>query len=101
VPQGRAGQRGDGHGRGPLGIPVKAAGDAGLVMVLQEAHQPGLVAQVRAQVVPDGGRVLADDPVMEPLVVAEVEAMLLKLPLLVPVGFGDHHGVRVPGAQLG
>ena len=100
VPQGRAGQRGDGHGRGPLGIPVKAAGDAGLVMALQEAHQPGLVAQVRAQVVPDGGRVLADDPVIEPLVVAEVEAVLLKLPLPIPVGFGDHHRLRVPGAQL-
>jgi hypothetical protein len=37
VPQGRTRQRGDGHGRGPFGIGRKAAGDAGLVMVLQEA----------------------------------------------------------------
>ena len=99
-PVNMAGQRGDGHGRGPFGVGRKAAGDAGLVMVLQETHQPGLVAQVRAQVVPDGGGVLAQDPVIEPLVVAEVEALLLKLPLHVPVGLGDHHRLRMPGAQL-
>ena len=41
----------EGHRRGPLGIPVKAAGDAGLVMVLQETSGAGSVRppQVRAR----------------------------------------------------
>ena len=44
-----------------------------------------------------GRRVAAEDAVVEPLVVAEAEALLLERPLHVPVGLGDEHGVRVPG----
>ena len=53
VPQGGTGQGGNGDGRGPLGARRKAVGDAGLVMVLEKAHQPGLIAPVSVQVVTD------------------------------------------------
>ena len=69
-------------------------------MVFKETQEPRLVAHVGTQVVADSGRVLADDPFAEPLVVAEVEPVLLKLPLQVPVGLGDEHGLRVPAAQV-
>jgi hypothetical protein len=49
----------------------------------------------------DAGHVPADDPVVEPLVVAEVEALLLKHPLRVPVGLGQQDGLRVPAAKAG
>ena len=48
---------------------------------------------------PDTGRVIAKDPVVEPLVVAEVETLLLQLPLHVPVRLGDEHGLGVLPAQ--
>jgi hypothetical protein len=51
VPQRRAGQRRHGDGRGPFGIRWHAAGDARLVVVFQEAHQPLLIVQVGAQMV--------------------------------------------------
>jgi len=41
------------------------------------------------------GHVPADDPVAEPLVVAEVEALLQKGPLHVPVGLGEYSAETV------
>src|SRR5262249_16133809 len=49
----------------------------------------------------EGGGVRGGDRGIEPFVVAEVESLLLKFPFQVPVGFGEKHGLRVLGAQLG
>ena len=57
VPQRGPGQRGDGDRRRPLGVHTEARRDAGLVVVLQEAQQLRLVAQVGAQVLADGASV--------------------------------------------
>ena len=100
VPQRGAGQGRDADGSGPLGRRIHPRRDAGLVVVLQEAQQPGLVSRIGPEVVADGGRVLLDDPVIQPLVVAEVEALLLEFRLHVPVRLGDEHDLRVLPAQL-
>ena len=68
---------------------------ARLVVVLDEAQQPLLVAAVGLQVAAHGLGGLVDEPVVEALVVAEVEALLLQRPLHVPVGLGDEQEVRV------
>ena len=64
-----------------------------------EEFWPAVIAGL--QVGTDAGHILADDPVVEPLVVAEVESLLLQRPLEVPVGLGDEHGLRVCAAQFG
>src|SRR4051794_32281314 len=74
VPQGGAGEGRDGHRRGPFGVAGEQTRDARLVVVLQEADEPRLVGELGAQVTADAGHVPADDPVIEPLVVTEVEA---------------------------
>ncbi len=72
----------------------------GVVVVLDEPHQPFLVVEVRRQVIPDliGGAVL--EAVVEPLVVAVVEALLLQGPLQVPVGLGDEQESGVGARTL-
>ena len=64
-------------------------------MVLDEAQQALLVAGVRLQVPAHRLGGLVHEPVVEALVVAEVEALLLERPLHVPVGLGDEQ--RGPG----
>ena len=64
-------------------------------MVLDEAHEPLLVADVGRQVPVDRLGALVHEPVVEPLVVAVVEALLLQRPLEIPVGLGDEDEVRV------
>ena len=99
VPQRGAGQGGDRPPRRPARRRRASVGrDPRLVVVLQEPHQPRLVAEVGARGAPRTGAASAvDEPVVEPLVVAEVEALLLQLPLHVPVRLGDEqHG---PGCR--
>ncbi len=64
-------------------------------MVLEEAQQFGLIPQVGAEMQTNafGGLVL--QAVVEPLVVAEIESLLLQLPLEVPIGFGNEQEVRM------
>ncbi|GAA4697409.1 hypothetical protein GCM10023215_39540 [Pseudonocardia yuanmonensis] len=66
-------------------------------MVLDEPHQPLLVLPVRGQVGPDPPRIARHEPVVETLVVAEVEALLLQRPFEVPVGLREETetGVRL------
>ena len=82
--------------------PGKAAGDAGLVMVFQEVHQLGLVAQGSPRRWSRTARVLGNDPVIEPLVRAPgSRSPPAPAPIpCCPVGFGDDHRVRVPGTRL-
>ena len=73
---------------------AERGGGARLVVVLDEAQQPLLVGRVAGQVAAHGVGALVDQPVVEALVVAVVEALLLERPLHVPVGLGDEHEVR-------
>ena len=68
----------------------------GLVMVLDEPDHAFLVRKVRQEMLPHalGGPVL--HPVVEFLVVAEVETLLLQLPLQIPIRLGDEPELRMP-----
>lgn len=58
-------------------------------MVLQEADETALERGVGAQVGADGVGAVVQQTVVEPFVVAVVEALLLEGPFEVPVGLGD------------
>ena len=93
----RARQRGH-HDRRRARLPgPEGRRRARLVVVLDEAHQPLLVGRVGLQVPAHRLGGLVDEPVVEPLVVAVVEALLLERPLHVPVRLGDEQ--RCPGAR--
>ena len=64
---------------------------ARLVVVLDEAKEPLLIVGGRLQVAPHRLGGPADEAIVEALVVAEVEALLLQRPLHVPVGLRDEH----------
>ena len=62
-----------------------------LVVVLDEADEPPLVFEVGAEVPVHAVGALVHEAVVEPLVVAVVEALLLERPLQIPVRLGDEH----------
>src|SRR5258708_16328137 len=64
-------------------------------MILEKAKQFFLVAEIGAQVKADALRIVVLQAVVEPLVIAEVEPQLLKLPLLTPISFGNEEEVRI------
>ena len=74
---------------GPLLLRRQLGGGARFVVVLEEADEVALVVEVGAQVAAHRPGILVEQAVVEPLVVAEVEAELLQLPLEVPVRLGD------------
>ena len=86
------GERGDG-GRLPARRAERERGPR-LVVVLDEPHQAALIAEVRLKVPANLRRRSVHQPVVETLVVAVVEALLLQLPLQVPVGLGDEDEAR-------
>ena len=64
-------------------------------MVLDEANELLLVGKVGVEVKPNTLRVVVFEAVIEPLVVAEIESLLLQLPLQVPIGLGDEEEMRM------
>src|SRR5512139_3520377 len=44
-------------------------------------------------------RTVMGEPIIEPLVIAEIESLLLELPLKVPVGLGYEDDLRMPRPQ--
>ncbi len=64
-------------------------GRAEFVVVLDEAHQLVLIFHVGRQMAAHLSRRLMGQPVVEPLVIAEVEPLLHHLPFHVPVHFAD------------
>ena len=68
-----------------------------LVVVLDEAHEPLLVAGVARQVPVHGLGALVQQPVVQALVVAVVESLLLERVLEVPVRLGHEDEVGVVG----
>src|SRR5580704_11080988 len=59
------------------------------VVVLEEAEQLLLVGKVSAEMKPNSLCIVMLQAIIEPLVVAEVEPLLLQLPLQVPISLGD------------
>ena len=79
---------GDGGGRLML-RPGKARRGARLVVVLEEARQPILIVEARRQMGAQRAGIGIAQPVVQTLVVAVVEALLLQVPFEVPIGFGQ------------
>ena len=67
-------------------------------MILDEAHEPVLVSDVSGQMPVHRGGAVVEEPVVEALVVAVVEALLLERVLEIPVGLGqeDEVGAALP-----
>ena len=101
VPQRGAGQGGDGDRGGPECRVRELAGGSWLVVVLGEPQEMLLEVEVGGKVVAHGRRRLVEETVVEPLVVAVVEAELQQLPLEVPVGLGGEQHLRVDGSDGG
>ena len=94
VQQPGPGEREDRHGRSaPFSVRKRGSGPR-LVMVLDEPDHPLLVGKIRQEVQTHVLGSPVFHPVVEFLVVAEVEALLLQLPLQVPVGLGDELELR-------
>ena len=74
---------------------ANVAGGPRLVVVLQEPHQALLVCRVGVQVGAHRADVALLQAVVQPFVVAVVEAQLLQVPLTVPVRLGDEPETRV------
>ena len=85
----------------PLLLRRERIGRARFVVVLDEAEEPLLVVGGRLQMAAHRVRGAADEAIVEPLVVAEVEALLLERPLHVPVGLRDEHERRMRRANRG
>src|SRR5271165_1675485 len=64
-------------------------------MVLEEANQPLLVGKVSTEMEPNTLCIVMLQTVIEPLVVAEIEPLLLQFPLRVPVSLGNEAEVRM------
>ena len=74
---------------------VEHGGASRLVVVLDEANGASLHGGIRSQMGPHlAGRRTADEEVVQPLVVAGIEALVEQHRLEVPVGLGPEHEVR-------
>ena len=91
VDEPRAGLAQRGHGGGARLLARERRGRARLVVVLDEADESLLVPEVGVQVPVHGVGAVVHEAVVEPLVVAVVEALLLQRPLEIPVGLGHEH----------
>src|ERR1700689_498052 len=67
----------------------------GLIVVLQKAQQVLLVSKAGKEMESNTLRIAMFQPIIEPLVVAEVEPLALQLILQVPVSLGDETEVRM------
>jgi hypothetical protein len=65
-----------------------------LIVVLEEAEQPLLVGKVGTEMKSNTLCIVMFHAIIEPFVVAEVEPLLLQLPLQVPVSFRDETKMR-------
>ena len=81
------------HGRGTCLVVGEGRCRARLVVVFEEADAFALEIEGGAQVADDRRRVAGAQPVVVPLVVGVIEALLLERPLQVPVRLGDEDEV--------
>ena len=96
VPE-RQARQGRDRDRRSLGALLRGEGRGGsrLVMVLQEADEAPLIGRVGIEMTSHQCDVALRQPVVQPLVVAVVEAQLLQVPLPVPVRLRDEPELRV------
>ena len=90
-----------GHGGGPRPLAREGRRRTRLVVVLDEANEPLLVGELRREVPDHLPCLVGRKTVIEPLVVAVVEALLLKRPLEVPVRLGHEHEPRMDAPTEG
>ena len=86
-------------GSGPVCLGREGGGGPWLVVVLEEAGQTVLEVQARREVPANRTDVALLEPVVEPLVVGVVEALLLKGPFEVPVDLGEKEEARDLGSD--
>src|ERR1700691_695337 len=65
------------------------------VVVLNKANQLLLVSKIRTKVKSNTFRLVVFQAIIKLLVITEIEALLLQLPLQIPIGFGDKHEARM------
>ena len=82
-----SGERGDGHGRCSALLRREGCRSPGLIVILDETDQLILVIKDGAKMKTDTLGILVLQAIVQPLVVAEIKPLLLKLLLKVPVGF--------------
>ena len=97
----RPGTRNDDHGGGPVNVRRKDGGGARLVVILQKVQRSIAERRRGPEVLAHGARRPGAQPVVEPLVIGEVETLLLQRPLEVPVNLGDEEELRVPPTNAG
>ena len=66
---------------------------AKIAEALEKAKKPSLVRKLRTEMHAHALGIVVFQPVVQPLVVAEIESLLLELPLQVPIGLGDEKKV--------
>src|SRR4051812_6799802 len=76
-------------GCGLMARPGKDGRRARLVVILEKARQPILVVESRFQMAANGAGIGMAQAIVQPLVVAVVEALLLQFPFVVPIGLGQ------------
>ena len=61
----------------------------GFVVVLDETNQLALISKIGAEMKADALSIAVFEPIVKFLVIAEVETLLLKLPLQIPISLGN------------
>src|SRR4029077_7364530 len=67
----------------------------GFVVVFNEPKELCLIGEISAEMKPHTLRIVMLQAVIEPLVITEVEPLLLQLPLEAPVSLGDKEKFRI------
>ena len=75
---------------------VERRGGTGLVVVFQESREAVLVSEVCGEVLPHRAGMAVAQSVIEPFVIAIVEALLLQRPFKIPIDFGQEDESPAP-----
>ena len=90
----QAGEQERGHGGGAVDVRWEDGGGAGLVVILQKVQRSIAERRLRPEMLAHGARLPRAQPVVEPLVIGEVEPLFLQRPLEAPVNLGDEEELR-------
>ena len=93
----RPGVRKVDHGRSAVDIRCESCRGAWLVVVLQEAGRSILEVKTGHQVFTNRMRLAEHQPVVQPLIVGVIEALLLESPFQIPVDFSQEEEARKSG----
>ena len=82
------------HSGGALLRRRECGGGSRLIVILDEANKLRLIRRIGAEMAADALGIIVFQAVVQPLVVAVVEPLLLQLPFEIPVRFGDEEKRR-------